>query len=260
MTYDNILLDIADNVATITLNRPETRNALSWALAAELSDALDRLGDARALLLTGAGAGFCSGGDLSSKPAEGLTFGDAVSNGLGNQINPMVMKLRQLDIPVVAAVHGAVAGAGVPLALMADFVIASESAYFYLAFANVGLVPDAGASWLLPRLIGHARSMQMMMLADRIPAQQAAEWGLIYKCVADDALLSDAQALARRLASGPTVSYGLIRRNALAALDCDLATALANEAATQRIAGNSADCAEAVAAFMAKRPPKFTGR
>lgn len=259
MAYENILFDVTDGVATITLNRNDTRNALSWAMAADMSDALDRLGDARVLVITGAGKGFCSGGDLGSRPPEGLDFGQMLYNGLTQVVNPMLMKIRQLEIPVISAVNGAAAGAGAPLALAADFVIAAESAFFYLAFANVGLVPDAGASWLLPRLVGKARAMQMAMLAEKVSAQQAVEWGMIWKCVPDDRLQAETAELASKLAAGPTVSYGLIRQNMLAALECDYDTALQNEAVGQRIAGSSKDCAEAVAAFMEKRAPVFRG-
>lgn len=259
MAYERILLDVADGVATLTLNHPETRNALSWVLASEMNDALDNLGDARALVITGAGKGFCSGGDMGSEVREGSDFGEILHEGLTDSVNPMLVKLKNLKIPVIAAVNGAAAGAGAPLALLADFVIAGESAFFFMAFPNVGLVPDAGGSYTLPRLIGKARAMQMMLLAERIPAAQALDWGMIYKVVPDDQLQAEAQALAARLAVGPTVSYGLIRQEVLAALDSDFETALATEAANQRTAGKSKDCAEAVAAFLEKRAPVFRG-
>ena len=259
MAYERILFEQADGVATITLNDPATRNAISWALAREVHDALGKLDGARALIITGAGKGFCSGGDMSMKPRDGETMGDEIHRGLTEAVNPMMLALRELPIPVIAAVNGAAAGAGAPLALAADFVIAAESAFFFMAFANVGLVPDAGGSWLLPRLIGKARAMRMMMLAERIPAAQALDWGMIHEVVADAALMETARALAAKLAAGPTVSYGLIRRNVAAALECDLASALAIEAEGQRIAGSSQDCAEAVAAFLEKRAPVFKG-
>ncbi len=259
MTYENILFDVADGVATITMNRNDTRNALSWGMAADISDALDRLGDARVLVITGAGKGFCSGGDMAAKVPEGLDFGTMLYNGLAQVVNPMLLKIDALTIPVIASVNGAAAGAGAPLALSADFVIAAESAFFYFAFANVGLVPDAGGSWVLPRLVGKARAMELLMLAERLPPRKAVEWGMIHKCVPDDALAAETAALARRLADGPTLSYGLIRKSLLAALECDFDTALHNEAAGQRIAGNSMDCGEAVKAFLEKRPPVFRG-
>lgn len=259
MTYERIILEISDGVATVTLNHPATRNALSWKLAEELGHAFDSLGDARALVITGAGKGFCSGGDMSSAVPEGSTFGDMLSDGLTSAVNPMMVKLRNLKIPVIAAVNGAAAGAGAPLALLADFVIAGESAFFYMAFPNVGLVPDAGGSFTLPRLIGKARAMQMMMLAERIPAAQALDWGMIYKVVPDDGLMAEAQALAKRLAAGPTLSYGLIRQGVFAALESDFETTLAREARDQGVSGASKDCAEAVSAFLEKRAPVFRG-
>jgi 2-(1,2-epoxy-1,2-dihydrophenyl)acetyl-CoA isomerase len=259
MAYERIDLAIVDGVATLTLNHPETRNALSWAMAEEMGDALDNLGGARALVITGAGKGFCSGGDMSSTVREGSDFGEMLYEGLTGAVNPMLLKLKALKIPVIAAVNGAAAGAGAPLALLADFVIAAESAFFFMAFPNVGLVPDAGGSFTLPRLIGKARAMQMMMLAEKISAAQALDWGMIYKVVPDDVLLGEAQTLAARLAAGPTVSYGLIRQEVQAALESDLATALETEAQNQRTAGKSKDCAEAVAAFLEKRAPVFRG-
>ena len=260
MAYDRILLDITDGVATLTLNHPQTRNALSWALAEEMSDALDRLEGARVLAITGTGKAFCSGGDLASEVAEGLDFGRMMYNGIEHSVNPMLLKLKDLPIPVIAAVNGAAAGAGTPLALMADFVIAAHSAFFYMAFPNVGLVPDCGSSFILPRIIGKARAMEMMMLAERIPAAKAVDWGMIYKTVPDAELATEAQALARRLASGPTRSYALIRHALQQGAASGYVAALALEAQVQAEAGNSRDCAEAVSAFLEKRSPVFAGQ
>ena len=259
MAYQNILFDVADGVAMITLNRNDTRNALSWAMADDIADALDHLGDARVLVLTGAGKGFCSGGDMASTVAEGQGFGDMLYDGISQSVNPMMLKLMALDIPVICAINGAAAGAGAPLALAGDFVIAAESAFFFFAFPNVGLSVDAGSSWLVPRLVGRARALELMMLAERLPAAKALEWGMIYKCVADEALADESLALARRLANGPTMSYRLTRKNVWAAQEGGLADALAAEAEAQRVTGNSADCAEAVAAFLGKRTPVFRG-
>ncbi len=264
MTYENILFDVTDGVATITMNRNDTRNALSWAMANDISDALDRLGGAkdkaRVLVITGAGKGFCSGGDLASTIPEGLDRGQMLQNGLMQSLNPMLLKLDALDIPVIASVNGPAAGAGASLALAADLVIAAESSFFLMAFANVGLVPDAGASWVLSRLIGKARAMRMILLAERISATQAEQWGMIYKTAADDLLATETAALARKLADGPTLAYGLMRKALLAGLESDSATALTNEATGQRIAGASEDCGEAIAAFMSKRAPIFCGK
>lgn len=259
MGYSKITLERQGAVAVLTLNDPATRNSLSWDLCREMGEALDQLGDARALVITGAGKGFCSGGNMASDTPEGMGFGDMIAKGLEDAVNPMLRKLAALKIPVVAAVNGAAAGAGAPLALHADFVIAGESAFFYFAFANVGLAVDAGASWILPRMVGLARATEALMLVERIPATKALEWGMIYKVAADDALLAEAMALAARLAAGPTVSYGAIRQAIHAAASSTYENALLIEEDAQRTSGNAKDCAEAVQAFLEKRPPVFRG-
>jgi len=265
MAYERISLDIADGVATLTLNHAETRNALSWQMADEIGDALDRLhigeaGGARVLVIAGAGKGFCSGGDMGAQTPEGLGFGDMLYNGITRSVNTMLAKLHALDIPVIAAVNGAAAGAGAPLALSADFVIAGEGAFFFFAFVNVGLALDAGASWVLPRLVGLPRATEALMLSERIPAAKALDWGMIYKVVPDAELADAAQALAKRLAAGPTQSYGLIRHALQSACAGTYQAALETEAVAQKQAGNSADCTEAVNAFLNKRPPVFQGK
>jgi len=259
MVYRNILFAQADGVATITLNRDDTRNALAWETADEIAHALDRLGPARVLVLTAAGRAFCSGGDMASPMAEGQSFGDMLNDGITGSVNPMLTRLRALDIPVICAVNGAAAGAGASLALAADFVIAADSAFFCFAFPNMGLAVDAGASWMLPRLVGMARATEALMLAERISAAQAAEWGMIHKCVPAERLPDETAALAARLAAGPTRAYGLIRQTLHAAAQESFTAALAREAEAQRISGNSADCAEAISAFFAKRKPAFSG-
>ncbi|MEJ6009314.1 enoyl-CoA hydratase-related protein [Novosphingobium aquae] len=259
MSFSKITLDRQGAVAVLTLNDPATRNSLSWDLCREMGDALDQLGDARALVITGAGKGFCSGGNMASETPEGMGFGDMIAKGLEDAVNPMLRKLAGLKIPVVAAVNGAAAGAGAPLALHADFVIAGESAFFYFAFANVGLALDAGASWILPRLVGLARANEALILVERIPAAKALDWGMIYKVVADEALLAEAMALAARLAAGPTVSYGQIRQALQFAASSTYENALRTEEDAQRTSGNAKDCAEAVQAFLEKRPPVFRG-
>ena len=259
MAYERVTLEFDGDVAVLTLNHPETRNALSWVLANEMNDALDHLGAARALVIAGAGKGFCSGGDMASGVQPGMGFGDMIKKGLVDAINPMLRKLSALKIPVVAAVNGAAAGAGAPLALHADFVVAGESAFFYFAFPNVGLALDAGASWIMPRLVGTARASEALLLAERIPAEKALAWGMIYKVVPDDDLLAEAKALAARLAAGPTVSFGLIRQAVQSASGSDYEAALRVEEEAQRVSGNSKDCGEAVRAFLEKRPPVFRG-
>lgn len=260
MTYETILLDVADNVATITLNRPERLNACSFGMADDLVDALDHLGDARALLITGAGRAFCSGADLQARAESTITGGKASYRALMNNYNPLMLKLSRLGIPVVTAVNGPAAGIGCSIALASDFALAGKSAYFLQAFVNIGLVPDGGASWVLARLVGKARATEMMMLGEKIPGEKAESWGLVYKCVEDDALMAEANALAQRLASMPTVALGIMRQNLAKAFEQDFATALHNEADGQRIAGDSEDARIGAMAFLKKEKPQFTGK
>jgi 2-(1,2-epoxy-1,2-dihydrophenyl)acetyl-CoA isomerase len=260
MTYETITLSVENQVATITLNRPERLNACSLDMADEISDALDRLGDARVLVLTGAGRAFCSGADLAARGDRPVTGGQGSYLALTQKYNPMILKLARLDLPVICAVNGPAAGVGCSLALVGDFVIAGSSGYFLQAFVNIGLVPDGGSSWMLPRLIGKARATQMMLLGEKVSGEQAADWGMIYKCVADDALAGEVAALAARLAGGPTLAYATMRRNILTALEHGMADAMQAEAEGQRIAGSSADAREGGMAFLQKRKPEFKGQ
>lgn len=255
--YETILAEMHRDVLVLTLHRPDRLNAASLEMADELNDALDRLDGPRAVLLTGAGRAFCSGADLQART--GGDRGQASHAALTRHYNPLMMKLAELDIPIVSAVNGPAAGIGCSIALAADFVVAGRSAYFLQAFVNIGLVPDGGASWMLPRLIGRARATEMMLLGERVPAAKALEWGMIHKVVADAALDADAMALAERLAAGPTVALGLMRRGMMAALDGDYATAMMREAQNQRAARGSADSVEGGMAFLQKRRPVFRG-
>ncbi|SMF66246.1 enoyl-CoA hydratase-related protein [Allosphingosinicella indica] len=259
MTYTHIRLD-PGKVATITLARPERLNALSAAMIDEITAAVGEVteSDARALLITGEGRGFSSGADLAADAGSGLP--EDVGASLEQHFNPMIEALFALPIPIVTAVNGPAAGAGCSLALAGDIIMAAESAYFLQAFVNVGLIPDAGANWLLPRLAGRARAMEMMMLGDRIPAATALDWGMINRVVADDALPGEARAMAERLANGPTVALGLIRRIAREAEHSSLSEILAAERAGQKTAGESGDFKRAVFAFLSKQPPVFEGR
>lgn len=261
-TFDTIKLDVADNVATITLNRPDRLNSMPPAMADDIRVALDHLPGlgARALLITGEGRGFCSGADLGGDRDSAVGGGARSRNALRGQYNPMLLALAGLDFPVVTAVNGPAAGIGCSLALSADFTLAGSSAYFLQAFVNIGLVPDGGSSWLLPRLIGLPRAMQMMMLGERIGAAQAADWGLIYKAVDDAALLDEARTLAVRLAKGPTVALGTMRRVIRAGLMQDFTTTLDAEAMGQAVAASSPDSVEGVMAFLQKRAPNFSGK
>ena len=260
MTYETITVDVADHIATITLNRPERMNACSLDMAGEINDALSMMEGVRCLIITGAGRGFCSGADLSARSERSISGGEGSYIALTRHYNPLMMNLARLNMPIITAVNGAAAGVGCSIGLAGDFVIAGKSGYFLQAFVNIGLVPDGGASWMLPRMVGKARATQMMMLGEKIGGEQAAEWGLIYKCVEDDVLLAEARALATRLASGPTVSYAIMRKNILTAMENSYAEALLAEAEGQRIAGDSADAAEGGRAFMEKRKPAFKGR
>lgn len=267
MGYDTVRLAAADNVATVTLNRPERLNACSLEMAGELSRALDEAidGGARAIILTGEGRAFCSGADLAARgdgvgAGSGGKPGDGSYAALTGHYNPLVEKLVALPVPVVSAVNGAAAGVGCSIALAADFVLAGASGYFLQAFVNIGLVPDGGASWMLPRLIGKARATEMMMLGEKVDAAKAQQWGLIYKAVADGALMNEANTLATRLASGPTVALGTMKANIAAGLDLRYTEALHREALGQRTAGNSQDAIEGGMAFLQKRKANFTGK
>ena len=260
MTYETINVDIADTIATITLNRPERMNACSLGMAGEINDALSTMEGVRCLIITGAGRGFCSGADLSARGGRSISGGEGSYIALTRHYNPLMMTLARLNMPIITAVNGAAAGVGCSIGLAGDFVIAGKSGYFLQAFVNIGLVPDGGASWMLPRMVGKARATEMMMLGEKISGEKAADWGLIYKCVEDDVLMAEARALATRLANGPTVAYAVMRKNILTALENSYAEALLAEAEGQRIAGGSADAAEGGAAFMQKRKPVFQGR
>lgn len=260
MKFENIKLEIADQVATITLNQPARLNACSLDMADEINLALDKLEDARAVLITGEGRAFCAGADLQAKgDASALSGGQGSYAALNLHYNPLMLKLAKLDIPTVTAVNGAAAGVGCSIALASDFAIAGKSGYFLQAFVNIGLVPDGGASWMLTRLIGKARATEMMMLGEKISGEKAADWGLIYKCVEDAVLMDEARALAKRLAGGPTVALGVMRRNLAAALESDYASALLTEAEGQRRAGDSKDAREGAISFLQKRKAEFKG-
>jgi 2-(1,2-epoxy-1,2-dihydrophenyl)acetyl-CoA isomerase len=260
MAYEHVRLEIGANaVATVTIARPDRLNALSAQTVDELRAAVEEAGrsGARCLLLSGEGRGFSSGADLAGG---GGGLPDDAGAALEKHFNPLIEALFALDIPVVAAVQGPCAGAGCSLALAADIVIAARSAYFLQAFVNIGLIPDAGATWLLPRLAGRARALEMMLLGERIPAERAQAWGMIARVVEDEHLASEAVALATGLAQGPTRALGLIRKLARNAQDMSLTEALAAERTAQREAGRTEDFRSAVAAFLEKRQPRFDGR
>lgn len=258
--YETILTERSGGVLKITLNRPERLNAASLEMADDLSAAFYDLGDARAVLITGAGKGFCSGADLAARGQVDERRAKGGSHlALQNHYNPLLSQILRCPVPVVCAVNGPAAGVGCSIALAGDFVLAGASAYFLQAFVNIGLVPDGGSTWLLARAIGRARATRMMMLGEKIGAAQAEEWGLIYKAVEDAALMDEAMALATRLAEGPTVAYRTMKANIATALDGTLPQVLLAEAEGQRTAGASADAIEGGLAFLQKRKAQFKG-
>jgi 2-(1,2-epoxy-1,2-dihydrophenyl)acetyl-CoA isomerase len=266
MDYTKIKVAREGAIAIITLADPATMNAAGMDLAAELHDALKAavVGEAaaRAIVLTGEGRSFCSGANLQAGPGGGKLDGDGKPDagaGLETVYNPLVTYMREMPTPLVTAVNGAAAGVGCSLALLGDLIVAGESAYFLQAFRRIGLVPDGGSTYLLPRMIGKARAMEMALLGERVPAAQALEWGLVNRVVPDADLMATAMGLARALADGPA-SLGLSRQTLWASMDSDWAAQLHRERMAQRTAGKTEDFREGVAAFLAKRPAQFKGR
>ena len=260
MTYETIIVEKDGPLTTITLNRPDRLNAMAPQMADELSEALYDLGDSRAVLITGAGKGFCSGADLAARgERNALNSKGGSHRALQNHYNPAINMVLRAPVPVICAVNGPAAGVGCSLALAGDFVLAGKSAYFLQAFVNIGLVPDGGSTWLLARAIGRARATRMMMLGEKIGADQAEDWGLIYKACEDDALMEEARALAVNLANGPTLAYATMKRNIATALDGSITEVLLAEAEGQRLAGASKDAMEGGMAFLEKRKPAFKG-
>ncbi len=253
--YQTISYQVEAGVAVITLNRPEVMNALSSRMRAEmLAAVLQASAEARVLVITGAGRAFCSGQDLGDAGAA-----IDLEKVLNEEYVPLLKAITDSPIPTISAVQGAAAGAGANLALAADVVIAAESASFIQAFTRIGLVPDAGGSYWLPRQIGLARAMGSVLFADKVTARQAADWGMIYECVPDQGFAAHWQARARALASGPTLAYGGVKTALRASFDNDLDQQLALEARLQGACGATEDFREGVAAFLEKRAAKFRG-
>ncbi len=253
---ETVLYEMNDGVAVITLNRPAVMNALSAELRAELRAALARAEvQARVVVLTGAGRGFCSGQDLADVDMARVDL-EAV---LRDEYEPLLQGIAQCPLPVIAAVNGAAVGAGAGLALACDVVIAAESASFAQSFTKIGLVPDAGGSYWLPRQVGMARAMGAMLFGERVTARQAAEWGMIWEAVPDDTFAAHWRGQAARLALGPGIAYRGVKRALRASFDNDLAAQLALEAQLQGECGKSDDFREGVAAFLEKRVARFSG-
>ncbi len=265
-TFETIAFALDGGIARITLDRPDKLNAFSKAMFDELQLALDRVdvsaaegGGARVLVLTGAGRGFCAGADLSTIDPSALGSLD-LGVMLHESYNPLVRRLRKMTVPVICAVNGVAAGAGASLALAGDLTIATASASFVLAFARIGLVPDAGATFFLPQRIGKARAAGLAMLGEKVDAVTAERWGLIWRAVPDDAFAAEVDALATRLASAPTQAIVATRKLLDAAEDNSLDQQLEAERAAQSASGRTPDFQEGVAAFREKRPARFRGR
>lgn len=258
---DTILTDDRGGWTQITLNRPERLNSFNDEMHRGLRAALEaaRDGGARAVLLTGAGRGFCAGQDLGDRDPAKMDGPPDLSRTLTEFYNPLVLLIRSLEMPVICAVNGVAAGAGANLAFACDITIAAESAKFIQSFANVGLSPDAGGTFWLTRRLGEARAKALAMTAETLPAQRAADWGLIWKAVPDAALMDEARSLSARLAEGPTFGFAMQKRAIHAAATNSLEDQLALEAETQRALGRSPDYAEGVSAFLNKRKPAFRG-
>lgn len=262
MADETVLVEARGGVVTLILNRPEKLNAFNEPMHALLRAALDRVdGDptVRALIITGAGAGFCAGQDLADREVMDQEAPDLGAT-LERNYNPLIRRLRNLPLPVIAAVNGVAAGAGANLALACDLVLAARSARFIQAFCKLGLIPDAGGTFTLPRLVGEARAKGMALLGQPVGAEQALAWGLIWQVVDDDALMPEAQALAAHLATQPTRGLGLIKRAIHASAAHSLDEQLDLERDLQRAAGQTADYKEGVRAFLEKRPARFAGR
>jgi 2-(1,2-epoxy-1,2-dihydrophenyl)acetyl-CoA isomerase len=261
MDYETILLEIANGAARLTLNRPDRLNSFTVQMHDEVSRALESVAksDARVLVFTGAGRGFCAGQDLSDRAVapggEGVDLGES----LEKRYNPLIRRLTSLEMPVICAVNGVAAGAGANIALACDIVIAAKSAKFIQSFANIGLIPDSGGTWTLPRLAGQARAMGLALTGEPLTAERAEAWGMIWKCVDDDKLREEVDALANKFAAAPTrglaLTKKLIRESGARALEAQLDV----ERDAQRALGRTSDYKEGVAAFMEKRTPKFTG-
>src|SRR6266478_8206593 len=263
MSYETILFSVDAGIARLTLNRPDKLNSFNVAMHTEVRQALERLPEAgaRVLVLTGAGRGFCAGQDLGDRAvAPGDQQGIDLGESIEKYYKPLVLALASLPIPVIAAVNGVAAGAGANIALACDLLIAARSANFVQAFSKLGLVPDSGGTWSLPRLVGNARALGLTLLGNKLPAEQAAAWGMIWRCVEDGELASAVEDLARQFAAAPTRGLARTKQAIYEGLSRTLPQQLDIERDYQGELGHSMDYAEGVAAFAAKRAPRFTGR
>lgn len=265
MEYQRIRIEFKNSIARLTLNHPETLNAVSLQMIRELNAVLDEIedpfNDARCLLITGQGRGFCAGANLSDPEKDmGSDTRPDLGAGLEKWYNPFLLRLRDLPMPIITAVNGPAAGVGMSFALMGDLVLAARSAFFLQAFRRIGLIPDGGATFILPRMIGFSRAMELSLLGERLPAEKALEWGMINRVYEDDHLMPEALKLAEALASGPTQALSLIRKAYWKSIDNTYETQLKLEGTLQKLAGQTQDFREGVAAFLEKRPAKFKGK
>lgn len=259
MAYETIEFKLADGIARLTFNRPDRLNSFTVQMHEEVADALVRLDGARCLVLTGAGRGFCAGQDLADRavaPGEAVDLGESVEV----RYNPLIRTLVDLPMPVIARVNGVAAGAGANIALACDIVIAAKSAKFIQSFAAIGLIPDSGGTWVLPRLVGQARALGLALTGEPLEAERAADWGLIWKAVDDDQLDAEVDGLARRFAAGPTRGLARIKSMLRQSWEQNLDAELDRQRDAMRELGLSDDYREGVAAFMEKRKPTFTGK
>jgi 2-(1,2-epoxy-1,2-dihydrophenyl)acetyl-CoA isomerase len=259
MAYETIDFKADGPVARITLNRPDRLNSFTVQMHEELRDALASLDDARVLVLTGAGRGFCAGQDLNDRavaPGQAVDLGETVEQCW----NPLIRTLTSLPQPVIARVNGVAAGAGANIALACDIVVAAKSTKFIQSFSAIGLIPDSGGTWALPRLVGQARALGLALTGEPLPAETAAEWGLIWKAVEDEALDAEVDAIANRLASLPPLGLAAIKEMIRSSWQYSLDEELERQAGAMRRLGLTADYREGVAAFLEKRPPNFTGK
>lgn len=262
MEFERVKLAVNGQVATLTLNHPEVMNAVSMEMLGGLAKAMDEVEDPanniRCLVMTGEGRGFCTGANLQGRSDNNAGRTDAGS-ALETAYHPFLRRLRNLKMPFVTAVNGPAAGVGMSFALMGDLVVCARSSYFLQAFRRIGLVPDGGSTWILPRLVGKARAMELSLLGEKLPAETALQWGLVNRVYDDEALMGEVETLAHDLANGPTVSLGLIRQLYWESTDNSYEEQLNMERQSQRIAGASTDFKEGVKAFLAKRPAQFKG-
>jgi 2-(1,2-epoxy-1,2-dihydrophenyl)acetyl-CoA isomerase len=262
MSYETILFEVDNGIARLTLNRPDKLNSFNTQMHGEVRQALAAIpgSGARVLVLTGAGRGFCAGQDLSDRAVAPGSQGVDLGESLENRYNPLVLALHNLALPVIGAVNGVAAGAGANIALACDIVIAARSASFVQAFCKLGLIPDSGGTWFLPRLVGDARAMGLALLGNKLPAEQAAAWGLIWQCVEDAELAGTVDTLARQFAAAPTRGLAATKSALRRSWQHSFKEQLELERDLQRDLGRSGDYAEGVAAFTEKRTPRFTGR